>query len=114
MSHQRSILSRLEAQGQPAPRVRLKGTERSEKASERYEILGELARGGVGLVHKGRDNDVGRDVALKVLREEYLSNRELVQRFVEEAQIGGQLQHPGIVPVYELGLQRRSSAPTSR
>ncbi len=101
----RSILLRLEEQGQVAPRVRLKGTDRSDAATERYEVLGEVARGGVGVVLRGRDNDVGRDVALKVLLEQHLRSPELVQRFVEEAQVGGQLQHPGIVPVYELGLQ---------
>ena len=42
---------------------------------------------------------------MKVLRDDHAGNSELIQRFVEEAQIGGQLQHPGIVPVYELGLQ---------
>ncbi|MCY2959137.1 MAG: protein kinase, partial [Planctomycetota bacterium] len=46
----------------------------------------------------------GRDVAVKVLDGELAKRPEVVQRFVEEAQIGGQLQHPGIVPVYELGL----------
>jgi eukaryotic-like serine/threonine-protein kinase len=40
---------------------------------------------------------------LKVLREDFRDNPEMVRRFVEEAQIGGQLQHPGIVPIYELG-----------
>src|SRR5678815_4516483 len=53
---------------------------------------------------KGHDTDLGRDVALKVLDEELAKRPAVVQRFVEEAQIGGQLQHPGIVPVYELGL----------
>jgi serine/threonine-protein kinase len=43
-------------------------------------------------------------VALKVLHKELARRPEVLQRFVEEAQIGGQLQHPGIVPVYELGL----------
>ena len=105
MSDRRSILLRMEDEGHKAARIRLKGTDRDETATERYEILGEIARGGVGLVHRGRDNDIGRDVALKVLRDDLLKCPELVQRFVEEAQIGGQLQHPGIVPVYELGLQ---------
>ena len=41
---------------------------------------------------------------MKILREEYQTNPDIVRRFVEEAQIGGQLQHPGIVPVYELGM----------
>ena len=71
----------------------------------RYQLVGEIARGGVGAVLRGRDKDLGRDVAIKVLREEHASDPVLVHRFVEEAQIGGQLQHPGIVPVYELGLR---------
>jgi eukaryotic-like serine/threonine-protein kinase len=62
-----------------------------------------IARGGMGVVLKGRDVDLGRDVAVKVLLERHRSSPELVRRFVEEAQIAGQLQHPGIVPVYELG-----------
>ena len=57
----------------------------------------------MGAVLKGRDPDLGRDVAIKVLREDLRDNGDLVRRFVEEAQIGGQLQHPGVVPIYELG-----------
>jgi serine/threonine protein kinase len=69
-----------------------------------YRFLGEIARGGMGVVLKGHDNDLGRDVAVKVLHKELSSRPEMLHRFVEEAQIGGQLQHPGIVPVYEMGL----------
>jgi eukaryotic-like serine/threonine-protein kinase len=69
----------------------------------RYQLLGEIARGGMGVVLKGRDVDVGRDVAVKVLLEKHRDNPEMIRRFIEEAQIAGQLQHPGIVPVYELG-----------
>ncbi len=54
---------------------------------------------------QARDVDLGREVAIKVLRDEYQRRPEIVRRFVEEAQIGGQLQHPGVVPVYDLGLQ---------
>jgi eukaryotic-like serine/threonine-protein kinase len=75
----------------------------------RYELLGEIARGGMGLVLKGRDAELGRDVALKMLRVEHAANESVLQRFVEEAQIGGQLQHPGIVPVYELGKDASGS-----
>ena len=79
---------------------------RSEPATAgRYQVLGEIARGGMGVVLKGRDTDLGRDVAMKVLREEHLSHPAMVRRFVEEAQIAGQLQHPGVLPVYELGVR---------
>jgi eukaryotic-like serine/threonine-protein kinase len=70
---------------------------------DRYQLFGEIARGGMGAVLKGRDPDLGRDLAVKVLLESHEHKTEMVRRFVEEAQIGGQLQHPGIVPVYELG-----------
>ncbi len=70
---------------------------------DRYQLFGEIARGGMGAVLKGRDPDLGRDLAVKVLLESHEDKPELLRRFVEEAQIGGQLQHPGIVPVYELG-----------
>jgi tetratricopeptide (TPR) repeat protein len=70
---------------------------------ERYQLLGELARGGMGTILKGRDPDLGRDLAVKVLRADLAGRPAAVQRFVEEAQVGGQLQHPGVVPVYDLG-----------
>jgi hypothetical protein len=75
----------------------------SESGFGRYQLQGEIARGGMGAVIEGRDIDLGRDLAIKVLLESHRGNSEVVRRFVEEAQIGGQLQHPGIVPVYELG-----------
>ncbi len=75
----------------------------TEGRSSRYQFLGEIARGGMGAVLKGRDPDLGRDLAIKVLLEAHRDKPELIRRFIEEAQIGGQLQHPGIVPVYELG-----------
>jgi len=75
----------------------------------KYQLTGEIARGGMGVIIKGHDTDLGRDVAFKVLDKELARNPAVVQRFVEEAQIGGQLQHPGIVPVYELGLMADES-----
>jgi WD40 repeat protein/serine/threonine protein kinase len=68
----------------------------------RYQLHGEIARGGMGAIFKGRDSILGRDIAIKVLLDAHRNKREVLERFVEEAQIGGQLQHPGIVPVYEL------------
>jgi serine/threonine-protein kinase len=68
-----------------------------------YEILGELGRGGMGVVLHGRDPGLGRDLAVKVLRPDHQGDPELYGRFIEEAQIAGQLQHPGIAPVYARG-----------
>jgi serine/threonine-protein kinase len=89
-----------------SPYVDSKSVARGIRPKDRgnYQILGEIARGGMGTVLKGHDTDLGRDVALKVLNEGLTNKAVALDRFVEEAQIGGQLQHPGIVPVYELGL----------
>jgi len=85
------------------------GALRTPKGRGNYQMLGEIARGGMGVILKGHDTDLGRDVAVKVLDPELAKRPEVVQRFIEEAQIGGQLQHPGIVPVYELGLMADES-----
>jgi serine/threonine protein kinase len=60
------------------------------------------ARGGVGQVWLARDEQIGRDVALKELRPDRADSPAAAARFVAEARITGQLEHPGIVPVYEL------------
>jgi eukaryotic-like serine/threonine-protein kinase len=69
----------------------------------RYQVLEEIAQGGMGAIYKVRDPDLGRTLALKVLRDCHRDRLDLQRRFLEEAQIGGQLQHPGLVPVHELG-----------
>lgn len=75
--------------------------------SGKYIVQGEIARGGIGVVFKGSDTELGRDVALKYLHGKHCDNEAFVRRFIEEAQIGGQLQHPGIVPVYDVGQDGR-------
>ncbi len=89
----------------PPPIVRPSSPEmpRIVDRSPRLQLAGEIARGGMGAVLRGRDVDLGRELAVKVLLEAHQHRPEMVRRFVEEAQISGQLQHPGIVPVYELG-----------
>jgi serine/threonine-protein kinase len=67
-------------------------------------LLEEIARGGMGAVYRGRDLTLGRDLAVKVLLPQAAQRPELHRRFLEEARIAGQLQHPGIVPVHEMGL----------
>jgi hypothetical protein len=66
-------------------------------------LFEEIGHGGMGSVRRGRDPLLGRELAVKVLKEEHRDKPEFIGRFVEEAQIGGQLQHPGLVPIYELG-----------
>jgi serine/threonine-protein kinase len=102
--HSSRVLLREESSGD-APLVNTRSLSGMSGPEGRYQVLGEIARGGMGLVLKSRDTDLGRDVAMKVLRDEFIGHPEVVQRFVEEAQIGGQLQHPGVVPVYEMGLR---------
>ena len=75
----------------------------NRKKADKFQVQGEIARGGMGAILKGRDVDLGRSLAMKVLLDEHKENPLMVQRFIEEAQIGGQLQHPGVAPVYELG-----------
>jgi len=67
---------------------------------ERYAILGEHGRGGLGRVSRARDLELGRDIAIK----ELLSRGHVNElRFVREAMITARLEHPGIVPVHEAG-----------
>jgi serine/threonine protein kinase len=73
----------------------------------RYQIEGEIARGGMGVVLKVFEPDLRRSLAMKLALEPFedaKQRRERAARFLEEAQITGQLDHPGIVPVHELGL----------
>jgi WD40 repeat protein/tetratricopeptide (TPR) repeat protein len=69
----------------------------------RFQLGRELARGGMGVVYSARDESLGRDVAVKVLHERYLVDSLIGQRFLDEARITAQLQHPGVPPVFEVG-----------
>ena len=80
---------------------------RSELTSlGRFQVLGELGRGGMGRVLEARDPKLGRAVAVKVVIDPSAISEEQLARFVAEAQITSQLQHPNIVPVYEMGSGR--------
>ena len=69
----------------------------------RFSILREHKEGGLGLVYLARDQELQRDVALKEIKPAHCGNKESRARFVLEAEITGNLEHPGIVPVYGLG-----------
>jgi serine/threonine protein kinase len=68
----------------------------------RYEVLERIGAGGMGAVYRARDRDLERDVALKVLRETPAADT-LAARMLQEAQILARLEHPGIVPVHDVG-----------
>jgi eukaryotic-like serine/threonine-protein kinase len=68
-----------------------------------YELLDQLGHGGMGEVYRSRDPSLGRDLALKVMRPAYCGDPEAEGRFVREARLTASLQHPGIVPVHNLG-----------
>jgi serine/threonine-protein kinase len=69
---------------------------------DRYLERSVLGEGGMGRIHLCNDSRIGRDVAMKVLRQRYAKHPDTVSRFVREARIQGQLEHPSIVPVYDL------------
>ncbi len=69
----------------------------------RYQILGELGRGNMGVVYKAHDPQIHRTIALKALREDRVTSSEFVRRFLKEAMAVGRLSHPGIVTVYDVG-----------
>ena len=67
----------------------------------RYEVTGRLGMGGMGTVFAGRHMVLGRDVAIKVIRNEYLASPAARERFLREAQTAARLQHPNVVTVYD-------------
>jgi PAS domain S-box-containing protein len=69
----------------------------------RYRLEGEVAHGGMGIIFRGYDPQLGRRVAIKTLRARHRNNLLLVQLFLDEARIVAQAHHPGIVPIYEVG-----------
>lgn len=70
---------------------------------DRYEVLRKLGSGGMGAVYVGRQLAVGREVALKVLRSDLLSNEHVRERFRREAAIIGRLRHPNTIQLIDYG-----------
>ena len=73
---------------------------------DKYAIENLLAKGGMAMVFKAKDKNCRRPVALKVINDSDLQNQEVIHRFIEEAQIAAQLDHPNILPVYDLNIDK--------
>jgi eukaryotic-like serine/threonine-protein kinase len=74
------------------------------RAEPRHVDIGEIDRGGMGRVRLVRDMTLRREVAMKLLAPDLAAQEEYVARFVDEAQIAGQMDHPNILPIHELGV----------
>ncbi len=79
--------------------------EQGDESAARYEILEEIARGGMGIVYKARDTVLGRTVAFKILGENLRDNETAVKYFLREARAAAALSHPNIVTIYDAGEQ---------
>ena len=96
-----------------APRSTLHASPTSRSVGD-YEFLEEVARGGMGVILRVRDRELSRTLAMKVMtgppgsaKGTDATTRLGLARFLEEAQVTAQLDHPGIVPVYEVGFNQQ-------
>ena len=71
----------------------------------RYEIIKKIGNGGMATVYKATDKVLKRDVAVKILRDEFTTDEEFIKRFDVEAQSAARLTHPNIVSIYDVGVE---------
>jgi serine/threonine protein kinase len=69
----------------------------------RFEILGKLGEGGMGVLYRARDTRLGRTVAIKLLHPEAVADPDRAWRFLQEARAASSLNHPSIVTVHDIG-----------
>ncbi len=96
------------SQSRPTPTPRRPGAHETAdrwETTQRYTLISNFARGGLGQIWLANDTRLRREVAYKEMLPGALKNRPALERFLEEAQITGQLEHPCIVPIYDIGYQ---------
>jgi len=79
--------------------------------NQRYELFAQLGAGGMSVIYKAQDLSLGREVAVKTLRTNWLNDANFVQRFQDEARAIARLKHPNIVTVYDVGSQMTPKGP---
>ena len=77
----------------------------------KYQIIEQLGKGGMGVVYRAERVLVGDEVALKILRGEFVAEEETVERFRREARAAAKLRHPNVVTIYDYGEARGADAP---
>ena len=71
--------------------------------SNRYEIIEEIGQGGMAIVYKGKDLLLNRNVAIKILRKEFIHDEQFIKKFKRESQSAASLSHHNIVNIYDVG-----------
>ena len=87
------------------------GAKENRVSDTNYQLVRSLGQGGLGRVWLARDLSLNRYVALKEINQPSLAGQSIVDRFKHEAEITGRLEHPGIVPVYQLGEDLKTGQP---
>jgi predicted Ser/Thr protein kinase len=90
-------------QGKSAEGTRPESDSKYLKSIGDYEIQGEIARGGMGVIYRAMHRKLRRQVAIKMILPARQQNPDALERFLREARAAARLQHPGIVPIYEVG-----------
>ena len=93
-----------EVPGKPPVKLRRVGAAGSPDAECDFQLLSMLGQGGMGLVYQARQTSISRSIALKMMRSDKSDDQDRQALFLAEALVTGQLDHPNIVPIYDLGM----------